>query len=116
MRKVLEFLGNDDLLDGLRVFNTFRVGSKWKDIQPGDLLDVHVNDVFKGTMLVAQAEVGPMFNMLQLHTGLNTSRDFSKMDMPTMAGSLWTELDDIYGNTQCNTPVTVIYLVNTKVL
>lgn len=119
MRRVMEFYnGNDDkdMLDGLRVFNTFRVGSKWANTRPGELLDVYVNDVFKVTTVVAQVEVGTLSEMLQLHCGVNYTRNFGKTDMATMAGSLWTELQDIYGILMRNTPVTVIYLINPMAL
>lgn len=116
MRRMMEFQGPEGLLDGLRVFNTFRVSQRWHDVEPGELVDVHVNGKFLAAMPVVQVEVGPLRQMLELHSGVNDGRDFASTDPQTIRGRLLTELDGAYGGVMLRERVAVIYLANLRAL
>ena len=76
-QRVMEFVGESDEDLGLdaRLFNTFRVGKKWADIEEGDLISMLLVDgdrrEWVGDAVVLAMDEGNLDNMLDKHAGMN---------------------------------------------
>ncbi len=81
--RVMEFVGKGVEANMEGLFNTFRIGNKWADVQPMEILDINVRDSMDdeprrpdsnadhAVPIVMSVHVGELGDMLQMHVGLN---------------------------------------------
>ncbi len=113
----MEFRGSsEESLRGL--FNTFRMGDKWADLEPGDTVDLVLtkypdnaeHELNPRPAVVGAVCRGPLHDMLAMHSGLN--HGCSQSQPADRRIELWRILRDMYGieNVKDGDACVVVYL------